>query len=169
MKGFVYAIRSHQTTKVYYGSTIQSIDLRFAGHRYSYKRWLSKPTNYTASYEIMKYPDAYVELVEEVEFENKKELSQREDYYILQNDCVNKEIKIDSINRTDYMRDYMRNRYNSKIEECRAEQNTRRLKSKSQFPQDEVEFYGVHLADVVKLKKLWTAIPPEMVKKALNL
>ena len=71
------------------------------------------------------------------------------------------------MDRTDYMREYMRARYNNKKEHCRAEQNTRRL-DKSTIPAEDVEFYGVHLADIVKLKKLYTMIPPEMVKKALN-
>jgi len=72
------------------------------------------------------------------------------------------------MDRTDYMRDYMRARYNAKKDHCRAEQNTRRLLNKTTIPAEDVEFYGVHLADVVKLKKLYTMIPPEMIKKALN-
>ena len=43
MKGFIYIIRSHQTTDVYYGSTIQPrLSQRLAEHRRDYDRNWSK-------------------------------------------------------------------------------------------------------------------------------
>ena len=40
----------------------------------------------------MKYVDAYIELVEEFEYEEKKQLTDREAYHIKNNPCVNKNI-----------------------------------------------------------------------------
>ena len=90
MKGFVYLIRSNQTDDVYYGSTIQILCKRLAEHRSSYKKCDNK--KYMSSFELMKYEDAYIELVEIVEFQDKKELHAREGFYIRNNNCVNKKI-----------------------------------------------------------------------------
>ena len=72
------------------------------------------------------------------------------------------------MDRTDYMRNYMRDRYNTKKEQCRAEQNTRRLLNKTKVSEYEVQRFGIHLADVVKLKKLITIIPPDMIEEVMN-
>ncbi len=69
MKGFVYIIRSKHTDDVYYGSTKKALKRRFSGHKSSYKTG----KNDTQSFLIMKYADAYIELVEEVEYEDKKD------------------------------------------------------------------------------------------------
>jgi adenylate kinase family enzyme len=92
MKGSVYIIRSHQTDDVYYGCTMQMLCQRMADHRACYKRWLNGIANYVSSYDILKYDDAYIELVEEVEFMNKAILYAREGHYIRENKCVNKQI-----------------------------------------------------------------------------
>lgn len=90
MKGFIYIIRSHQTDDVYYGSTTQMLCKRMSGHRKNYKLWLDGSYGNNTSFEIIKYNDAYIELVEEVEFQNKQELYAREGHYIRENKCVNK-------------------------------------------------------------------------------
>ena len=92
MKGSIYVIRSHQTEDVYYGSTIQLLCKRMASHRKEYQKWKKGTRAYTSSYEILKYGDAYIELVEEVFFENKHELRAREGHHIRTNKCVNKVI-----------------------------------------------------------------------------
>ena len=93
MKGFIYIIRTHQSDDVYYGSTIETLLCkRMAKHRCQYKRCLNGKSNYTSSHDILKYEDAYIELVEEIEFQNKQELHTREGHYIRENKCVNKRI-----------------------------------------------------------------------------
>ena len=77
-KGEQYCIRSHQTNLVYHGSTIQPLSKRFWGHRHDYKKWLKGDYHYVSSYEIMKYDDCYIELVEVYPCDNKKELERRE-------------------------------------------------------------------------------------------
>lgn len=89
MKGRVYAIRSHQTKDIYIGSTIETLSRRMGGHRSDYKRQHSN----LSSFNILKYDDAYIELIEEVEFESKDHLRAREGHYIRIMDCVNKKIE----------------------------------------------------------------------------
>jgi hypothetical protein len=93
MKGFIYIIRSHQTDDVYYGSTTQMLCKRMASHRGNYKLWLNEKYRHNRSFDILKFDDAYIELVEEIEFQNKQELSAREGHYIRENNCVNKRIE----------------------------------------------------------------------------
>ena len=90
MKGSIYIIRSHQTEDTYYGSTAQLLCKRLATHKYDYKKFLNGTHQYMTSFDILNYDDAYIELVEEVEFTNKQELYAREGFYIRNNNCVNK-------------------------------------------------------------------------------
>lgn len=92
MKGNIYAIRSHQTTDIYIGSTKELLCRRMARHRKDYKRWLNKTFCYVSSFDILNYNDAYIELIEEGEFESKQALYAREGHYIRTMDCVNKNI-----------------------------------------------------------------------------
>jgi hypothetical protein len=164
MKGYIYALRSSQTTDVYYGSTVQMLCQRFAGHKVNYKKWTQKkPGTYITACEVLQYDDCYIELVEELEVKNRKELVDKEVYYIQNFPCVNKSRKNNSP-RTEYMRNYMNKRYNEKHDECRADQNTRRVLSKQKVSQEDIEKYGIHLSDVLKLKKLITIIPPDMIR-----
>jgi len=92
MKGFIYVIRSNQTTNVYYGSTKQPINDRLHRHRSEYRGYLKGNRPYGTSFEIIQYDDAFIELVETVEYEDKKELHKQEGIYIQNHECVNKSI-----------------------------------------------------------------------------
>jgi len=92
MKGAIYAIRSHQTKDIYIGSTIQPLCKRFSDHKTKYKYYINGKTVCCSSYEIIQYGDAYIELIELVEFNEKTELYAREGFHIRTMDCVNKKI-----------------------------------------------------------------------------
>jgi hypothetical protein len=61
-------------------------------HRKHYKQWLNKKGGYITSFEILKYEDAYIELLLEVEVESKQELYRLEGEQIRKHNCVNKNI-----------------------------------------------------------------------------
>lgn len=88
--GRVYAIRSHQTTDMYIGSTTQPLCKRMSDHRRAYKCYLNKTMKYTTSVELLKYEDAYIELLNESEFESPDDLRKKEGEYQRKLDCVNK-------------------------------------------------------------------------------
>jgi len=79
-KGKIYAIRSNQTDNVYYGSTTLSLCARMGEHRRLYRFHINKDTlkNGCKSYDILKYDDAYIELVEEFPCQTKEQLHKRE-------------------------------------------------------------------------------------------
>jgi len=90
MKGYIYSIRSHQTKDIYIGSTEQQLCNRMSGHRRDYKNWLNEKFHYITSFEILKYEDAYIELIIEVEVQSKQELKMIEGKHQRTTDCVNK-------------------------------------------------------------------------------
>jgi hypothetical protein len=87
--GRVYSIRSHQTTDIYIGSTTQILCKRMADHRRNYKQYLNKKQHYITSYEIVKYEDAYIELLFEGEFESIDALRKKEGDCQRSMKCVN--------------------------------------------------------------------------------
>ena len=76
--GKLYTIRSHQTDKVYVGSTVQELSVRMAGHRSDFKGYTKGGTNYVTSFELLKYNDAYIELIELYPCNSKVELDRGE-------------------------------------------------------------------------------------------
>jgi hypothetical protein len=82
--GKIYAIRSHQTDKIYVGSTTQTLAQRFGKHKKCLR---------TMSREIMIFDDAYIELIENYSCADKNELNRREGELIRSMSCINKRIE----------------------------------------------------------------------------
>ena len=82
----IYAIRSHQTDQIYIGSTTNSLSKRMAQHNYDFKK------THISSCELMKYEDAYIELIELFPCNTREELNKKEGEHIRANNCVNKKI-----------------------------------------------------------------------------
>ena len=95
--GKVYAIKSRNSPAVYIGSTYRPCSYRFSTHKYDYKRYVgSNHLNpYTSSFDVIKHGDCYCEILEHVNCETRKQLEDRERYYIaLYKDvCVNRNNK----------------------------------------------------------------------------
>lgn len=90
-RGKIYCIRSHQCEEVYVGSTCQELSVRMGGHRRKFKRYNEgKKRCYLTSFELIKYPDCYIELIEYYPCNTRAELNVREGKYIRELDCVNK-------------------------------------------------------------------------------
>jgi hypothetical protein len=86
----IYAIRSHQTDKIYIGSTTSSLAKRFFNHKKDYNQYILGAKHYITSFELLQYEDVYIELLEEYPCENKMVLHRREGELIRSNNCVNK-------------------------------------------------------------------------------
>ena len=99
--GRIYTIRSPQTDKYYIGSTFQTLSKRIGDHRSDYKG----NKRYMASYEILKYEDHYIELLETLECKSKDELRKREGEMQREhkNDIVN--CRIEQRTRKEYLDD----------------------------------------------------------------
>lgn len=86
MIGYIYKLTSEQTEDVYIGSTTQPLKKRLKTHRSHYKL----EYKYTTSFNLMKYPDVKIELIEALKFDERKELNLREGFYQQTIQCVNK-------------------------------------------------------------------------------
>ena len=88
--GKIYSLRSHQTDDIYIGSTTRSLAVRKAGHRNNYKRYLNGNYSFVTSFNIIKFDDCYIELIENYSCNSKNELERREGELIREMECVNK-------------------------------------------------------------------------------
>jgi len=61
-----------------------------ASHRRDYKKYLNGKFGFITSFEILKFEDAYIELIEKYSCTCKKELESKEGKYIREMECVNK-------------------------------------------------------------------------------
>ena len=87
--GKIYIIVSPSTKNIYIGKTVQTLDERLKAHKRSYKGWISRGfrRDYCSSFEILKYNDCKIELIETL-YEDK--LMSREKYHINHYDnCIN--------------------------------------------------------------------------------
>lgn len=92
MEGKIYIIKSKQSDKVYIGSTTQSLNVRLRCHKKDYKLYLEGKRSFLTSFEIIKFEDCCIELLEEYPCENKNQLHKREGEFIKIYNCVNKRV-----------------------------------------------------------------------------
>lgn len=92
--GKIYKLVSFETNTCYVGSTTERLlSSRFAKHKYDYNKWLSDSAIYRTSYELVKYDDCDIILLENYPCKSKEELEARERYWLENTDnCVNKQI-----------------------------------------------------------------------------
>ena len=88
----IYSIRSNATDKYYIGSTTQILCKRFSDHNINYKAYLKGTSNFMTSFKILELGDAYIELLEEINCDNRNQLEKREGELIREhkNNCVNR-------------------------------------------------------------------------------
>jgi hypothetical protein len=89
----IYKLVSPQTDKVYIGSTCSKyLSSRLAQHKDCYKRYLNGKYSYISSYEIVKYDDCKIVLIQSyTDCQNSMEQRMFEQDYIDIFDCVNKQ------------------------------------------------------------------------------
>ena len=152
--GKIYSIRSHQTKKIYIGSTTQSTSQRFSNHK----------ELTCSSREIMQFADAYIELIEMFPCANKFELHRREGEIIRERVCVNKMIAGRSRAETNkqyrednreellepqkqYSRQYRQTHKNMRTCSCGVEYNDGSTNHRNQHyrSQHHIEFVNVQL------------------------
>lgn len=85
----IYKLKSASTPNIYVGSTCKTIDERFNKHKKNYRYYLknkddpnAKWTAFIRSYDVLKYDDCTVELIEEFPCQSKRQLIAREAHYI---------------------------------------------------------------------------------------
>ena len=133
-QGRIYKITSLQTEKIYIGSTTTALNKRLSKHKSGYKRYQNGKYRNTSSYEIIKYPDAIIELIEEKEFKDKQDMLFKERHYIEMFECVNKLIPIRTNEEMKESRKISDNKYNTNNKEKIKESNRKyRIENKEKI------------------------------------
>ncbi len=92
-KGKIYKIVDHTNDDVYYGSSCEPIlSRRLANHVGKYKQYQKGKCNKYTSFKILENGNYDIILVESYPCKSSDELRSREQYYIVNNDCINKNI-----------------------------------------------------------------------------
>ncbi len=105
--GKIYKLVSNQTDKIYIGSTTMNLSWRKGGHKADYKKHLKGKGDFYTSFELMKYDDVDIVLLEDFKCDNKDQLHARERKWIESMDCVNKVRPIiTKKERKEYKKDY---------------------------------------------------------------
>ena len=108
--GRIYKIVADETDKVYIGSTTKPIRIRFNEHKSCYKTNSLSGNN---SKYIFEYPNPRIELLEEVEFNDKRELYKIERRHIeANNNCVNQILPTRT--NKEYTDKYLKNYYSER-------------------------------------------------------
>ena len=115
----IYKVYSPSKNITYYGSTTHDLQKRLINHIRKYKYYKDGKTNYVSVNDVLEGNDAIIELVENFSCNNRKELTDREGYYIKNNECINKNIpgrtpeeyRLENI---DYYKEYSKNRRGAK-------------------------------------------------------
>ena len=90
ISGKIYKIIDLTNNNIYIGSTVKDLNKRLNQHEYEYKRYLSDNSIYiTTSIEVLKNNNYMIQLIEELNITDKKQLLQRERHYIESLECVN--------------------------------------------------------------------------------
>ena len=88
----IYKIICKNTGRQYVGSTSQAyLSSRLKGHEYTYKKWIQCGRgNFMTSFDILNGGNYEIQLIEVYPCTTKYDLHQRERYWILNTNCVNK-------------------------------------------------------------------------------
>ena len=115
MIGYIYKITNSVNNKIYVGSTSKSLIERFCKHKANSKEIIKNGKIYILMREIG-IDKFKIELLEQIEFLEKKELLKREQYYI---DSLEAELNIKNtyFNEKEYNKKY-NEKYNKKIYVC---------------------------------------------------
>ncbi len=149
-QGKIYKLVSFQTNNVYIGSTAVSyLSNRLAKHRSNYNSFQIGKGHYVTSYELLKYDDVDIILIENYACQTKQELHARERYWIenTQN-CVNKFIPT----RTSY-----------EYERSDTRRQTRKVRDANRQDQ-KADYYQLHKDQLLTRQKVYR----EANKDAIN-
>jgi hypothetical protein len=86
MRGIVYKLFNND--KNYFGSTTTTLEERLERHFNHLRYWKNTKKKFCSSYTILE-GDYQILILEEGEYDNERELKKREDWFILNNECVN--------------------------------------------------------------------------------
>ena len=156
-KSMIYTIRSPHTDQYYIGSTSQILCKRFGDHTKHYNRYLKGAYDFISSFKILELGDAYIELLEEVNCDNRTQLHRREGELIREHkaNCVNRFIA----GRT--QKEY----YTDNCDRMKQDAKEYRLLNSDKIKQDSKEYYLVNADKIKQYHKEYNLINSDKINE----
>ena len=169
--GKIYKITSNHCELPYIGSTTDTLEYRFRKHRNRYDSWKNGKSTYTCSFEILKYDDARIELIESYPCNSREELEKREGTYILiGKNCVNKQKAGRNGDYREYQKKWYQNPENKKRQaEYQRAPHIKAYRSEKMLCECGAVIIRIHLKrhiETSKQHRLWLQ-DPEKHKKLM--
>tara|TARA_R110000868_G_scaffold71798_4_gene209887 strand:- start:3780 stop:4367 length:588 start_codon:yes stop_codon:yes gene_type:complete len=172
LKAKIYKIVDNAYTKMYIGSTTQTLSRRFSNHKSNYKLWREDKYHYITSYDLFEefgIENCKIELIENFECNSNDELHKKEGEYIQNNVCVNKLVagrkQKDRYKNDKAFRDKekarVKNRYDTNIEYKLSVKNTAleyQKQNKDNYTSYQKKYQEKNYIKVKKANKLYELI-----------
>ena len=107
--GRVYQIVNEDESIRYIGSTTKPLVVRYGQHRSLFNRWLAGDSGLCTIFHGFRshgFDSFKIELIEEIEFQDRSELLRIENKYIKEMQCVNKYAAYTGLSMSEYQRQY---------------------------------------------------------------
>jgi len=163
----IYKIWSPNTELIYIGSTTQLLCKRLADHTKNFNLYKNSKYHYTSSFKILEYQDAKIELIENVNCNDREQLHKREGEFIRQNReiCVNK--KIEGRAQQEY-KEQAKIYYEDNKEELLEYQKLYRETHKEQIAEKDKKYYDTYKDQILEKAKIYREIHKEQISKPYN-
>jgi hypothetical protein len=151
--GRVYAIVNNDESIRYVGSTTKTLNQRFSTHKSNYKRWIDGKGRCCMIYHAIRehgIDSFHIEMLEEIEFNDKCELLQLENKYISELECVNKHSAFTGI-KSDTEQEYKKLYYEANQEKIKEKQKQYREANRDKI-REKMKQYLVANRDAINEK-----------------
>jgi len=157
-EGKIYKLIGSGTEKIYIGSTCGELDQRLCHHNYSFK---NPKQNKTSACELYQYQPVSIVLIESYSCETKRDLELREQFWIKELECINKNIPCNDrreyreLHKQEIDERNKQRRNNPEKRKHDVEQQKKRLENpeKKQQQQEYEKQYKQEHAERIKLNK----------------
>jgi len=156
MIGRIYKIyRDADKKTVYIGSTFKTLCIRFSNHKSKFKRYLNGKCPFVSSFDIVKFNDADIHLIKEVEVKDKNELRQIEDDFItIYNDLGFNIINIRRAFTTqNEKKEYFKQYYKQYCEQHKEQHKEYYEQHKEEQKEQNKEYYEQHKEEINMKRK----------------
>ena len=131
----IYILKSEQEKKHYIGATTKRLCQRLAQHKDYYSKYLKNECPFDESFEILKYSDVRIQLLESVHVNSKDELNKKLDEYLenQKDKIVNKIEKKVKVRKTKPKKEIIKIIDENKEIETKQDDETKSTDSKESF------------------------------------
>ena len=136
--GKIYKLIDNTNGNIYYGSTIQKLNVRLIKHKSDFTQFIrNKSCSWYQSFRILINNDFKIELIENYPCNSHRKLQERENYYIINFKNINKHRSYISLEEKKTVRHIYNKKYRENLsDEKRAEINARQVINSKKYEEN---------------------------------